>query len=65
MALPFQFEPEFAEDQMSDISNCSEEEESEGRQTDRRSFFVVHICVCCKKLWSLSHLTEGKDHNTR
>ena len=40
MALPFQFEPEFAEDQMSDISNCSEEEESEGRQTDRRSFFV-------------------------
>ena len=50
MALPFQFEPEFAEDQMSDISNCSEEEESEERQTDRRSFFVVHICVCCKKL---------------
>ena len=48
MALPFQFEPEFAEDQMSDISNCSEEEESEGRQTDRRSFLVGHVCMLKK-----------------
>ncbi|KAG1654498.1 Peroxiredoxin-6 [Nymphon striatum] len=79
MALPFQFEPEFTEDENTDRLDDSEEDESEDEENNsinRRSCHdhrgaltcgrcentdTEEMCVCCKELGSLSHLTTGNE----
>jgi len=75
MALPFQFEPEFSDDEQVDNSDYSEEEsEDEAVEENRITMDVclwcrcgrcskmetTKMCICCQELASIEHLTEGK-----
>ena len=75
MALPFQFEPKYKEDEMSDYDSCSSVEDYEETEVheDRLSKEVsswcccgecqtmetAQMCICCSELESLTHLAEG------
>ena len=75
MALLFQFEPEYKEDERTDYDSCSsvedyeETEVQEGRLLKEFSSWcccgecqtmeTAQMCICCSELESLTHLTEG------
>ena len=65
MALPFQFEPEYKEDEMTDYDTevhedrLSKEVSSWCCCGECQTMETAQMCICCSELESLTHLAGG------